>query len=46
MKQKKKANIKIIDYRMIGANGRLYLSGSEAEIRNAREAAELALRKQ
>ena len=42
----KKANIKIIDYRMIGANGRLYLSGSEAEIRNAREAAELALRKQ
>ena len=42
----KKANIKIIDYRMIGANGRLYLSGREAEIRNAREAAELALRKQ
>jgi len=35
----KAANIKIIDYRMIGANGRLYLSGDEAEVRNAREAA-------
>lgn len=40
----KAANIKVVDYRMIGANGRLYLSGTEAEIRNAREAAEQALR--
>jgi len=39
----KAANIKVIDYRMIGANGRLYLAGNEAEIRNAREAAETAL---
>ena len=40
----KEANIKVIDYRMIGANGRLYLAGDEAEIRNAREVSELALR--
>lgn len=40
----KAANIKIVDYRMIGANGRVYLAGNEAEIRNAREAAEAALR--
>ncbi len=40
----KAANIRIVDYRMIGANGRVYLSGDEAEIRNAREAAEVALR--
>lgn len=40
----KAANIKLIDYRMIGASGRLYLSGDEAEIRNARDAAETALR--
>jgi len=40
----KEANIKVIDFRMIGANGRLYLSGTEAEIRNARGAAESALR--
>ncbi|PCI54611.1 MAG: hypothetical protein COB36_09650 [Alphaproteobacteria bacterium] len=39
----KNANIKVIDYRMVGANGRLYLSGDEAEIRNARDAAEAAL---
>ena len=38
----KAANVKVVDYRMIGANGRLYLSGSEAEIRNARAAAEAA----
>lgn len=42
----KEANIKVIDYRMIGANGRLYLSGTEAEIRNARDAAEAELRAQ
>lgn len=40
----KEANIKLIDTRMIGANGRLYLSGSEAEVRNARDAAEGALK--
>jgi len=39
----KAANIKIVDFRMIGANGRVYLAGSEAEIPSAREAAELAL---
>ncbi|HMB76266.1 MAG TPA: BMC domain-containing protein, partial [Kiloniellaceae bacterium] len=39
----KSANIKVVDYRMIGANGRVYLSGSEADIPNAREAAETAL---
>ena len=41
----KAANIKVIDYRMIGPNGRLYLSGDEAEVRNARDAAEKALLK-
>ncbi len=40
----KSANIKVIDYRMIGPNGRLYLAGDEAEIRNAKDAAEQALR--
>ena len=40
----KPSNIKVIDYRMIGPNGRLYLSGDEAEIRNAKSAAEQALR--
>ncbi len=39
----KAANIKVVDYRMIGANGRVYLSGGESEIRSAREAAEAAL---
>lgn len=38
----KEANIKVIDYRMIGANGRLYLAGDDAEVRNARDAAEAA----
>lgn len=40
----KEANIKVIDYRMIGANGRLYLAGDEAEMRNARSVAESVLR--
>ncbi|VDS08422.1 BMC domain protein [Paracoccus haematequi] len=40
----KAADIKVIDMRMIGANGRLYLAGTEADVRNAREAAERALR--
>ena len=39
----KAANVKIVDYRMIGANGRVYLAGSEAEIPSACEAAERAL---
>ncbi|MFZ1728431.1 MAG: BMC domain-containing protein [Albidovulum sp.] len=40
----KEADIKLIDMRMIGANGRLYLAGTEADVRNARSAAEAALR--
>ena len=39
----KAADVKLIDMRLIGANGRLYLAGSEADIRNARTAAEAAL---
>ena len=40
----KAARIKLVDYRMIGATGRLYLSGSEADVRQAAAAAEDALR--
>jgi ethanolamine utilization microcompartment shell protein EutS len=39
----KAASIKIVDYRMIGATGRLYLSGTESEVRAAASAAEQAL---
>ncbi|MGI9501383.1 MAG: BMC domain-containing protein [Geminicoccaceae bacterium] len=39
----KAANIKVIDYRLIGATGRVYLAGDEAEIRNARDGAIAAL---
>ena len=39
----KAARIKLVDYRMIGATGRLYLSGSEADVRQAAGAAEDAL---
>ncbi len=39
----KAANITVIDYRRIGATGRVYLAGDEAEIRNARDAAGAAL---
>ncbi len=39
----KAATIKIVDVRMIGATGRLYLSGAEAEVKAAAEAAEGAL---
>lgn len=39
----KAANIKIVDYRMIGATGRLYLSGTESEVKAAASAAEQAL---
>jgi microcompartment protein CcmL/EutN len=40
----KAARVKVVDYRMIGATGRVYLSGTEADVRQAAEAAELALR--
>ena len=40
----KAARIKLVDYRMIGATGRLYLSGTEADVRQAAEAAEDSLR--
>ena len=40
----KAARIKVVDYRMIGATGRVYLSGSEADVRQAADAAEHALR--
>ena len=39
----KAANIKVVDYRMIGATGRLYLSGTESEVAAAATAAEQAL---
>ena len=39
----KEADVKVVDTRMIGANGRLYLAGDEAEVRNAKGAAEAAL---
>jgi ethanolamine utilization microcompartment shell protein EutS len=39
----KAASIKIVDYRMIGATGRLYLSGTESEVKAAAGAAEKAL---
>jgi len=39
----KAARIKLVDYRMIGATGRLYLSGTEADVRQAAGAAEEAL---
>lgn len=40
----KAADIKVVDYRMIGATGRVYLAGKEADVRQACEAAEDALR--
>ncbi len=39
----KAARIKVVDYRMIGATGRVYLSGSEADVRQAADAAHEAL---
>jgi len=39
----KTAEIKIVDYRMMGATGRVYLSGRESDIRIAAEAAQAAL---
>jgi ethanolamine utilization microcompartment shell protein EutS len=39
----KAADIKIVDYRMMGATGRLYVSGRESDVRAAARAAEDAL---
>ncbi|MGH2873374.1 MAG: BMC domain-containing protein [Solirubrobacteraceae bacterium] len=39
----KAARIKVIDYRMIGATGRVYLSGNEADVRTAAAAATTSL---
>jgi ethanolamine utilization microcompartment shell protein EutS len=39
----KAADIKVVDFRMIGATGRVYLSGTEADVRQAAEAAQDAL---
>jgi hypothetical protein len=39
----KAARIKVVDYRMIGATGRVYVTGAEAEVRAASEAATAAL---
>jgi len=39
----KAARIKVVDYRMIGATGRVYLSGDESDVRAASEAATAAL---
>ncbi len=37
------ADVKLVDFRMMGATGRLYLSGPEADVRAAARAAEDAL---
>ena len=39
----KAADIKVVDYRMMGATGRVYLSGEESSIRAAASAAEQTL---
>jgi ethanolamine utilization microcompartment shell protein EutS len=39
----KAADVKVVDFRMIGATGRVYLAGTEADIRQAAEAAQDAL---
>jgi ethanolamine utilization microcompartment shell protein EutS len=36
----KSATVKVVDYRMIGATGRVYLTGREADVRQAAAAAE------
>lgn len=41
----KAANIKVVNFRFTGSTGRLYLSGTDSEIRVAAEAAETALLK-
>lgn len=40
----KAAMIKVVDYRMVGATGRVYLSGPESEVRAAARAAEDAMK--
>src|SRR6201991_805338 len=40
----KAADIKVVDYRMIGATGRVYLSGEESDVRMGAQAAERAIR--
>jgi ethanolamine utilization microcompartment shell protein EutS len=39
----KAATVKIVDYRMMGASGRVYLAGTESDIRQAAWAAETSL---
>ena len=39
----KAADITVVDYRMIGATGRVYLTGTEADVRQAASAAIAAL---
>ena len=39
----KAAQIKVVDYRMIGATGRVYLSGKESDVRTAADAATASL---
>jgi ethanolamine utilization microcompartment shell protein EutS len=39
----KATDIKVVDYRMMGATGRVYLTGKDADVRAAAEAAENAL---
>jgi ethanolamine utilization microcompartment shell protein EutS len=39
----KAAQIKVVDYRMIGATGRVYLTGSESDVRTAADAATASL---
>jgi hypothetical protein len=39
----KVAAVKVVDYRMMGATGRVYLSGADADVRAGAEAAERAL---
>src|SRR3954454_8426243 len=40
----KAASIKVVDYRMIGATGRVYLTGEESDVRMGAQAAERAIR--
>lgn len=39
----KAADIRVVDYRMVGATGRVYLAGTEADVRQAADAALAAL---
>jgi len=39
----KAADIKVVDFRMMGATGRVYLSGTDSDVRAAAQSAELAL---